>query len=239
MLIKTLAFVLHHFPCGERSIIVRMYTREVGLQSYLIPSARGKNSPLTPALMNPLQGLELIAYNHNDDRLERIKETARINKVDVIHQHPIKTTIAQFMAEVILRSTQDHEPNSELFDFISHAAEQLENPVNDLANLPLFFTLKLTEYLGFYPHALSGGCVLDLREGAFSVGIPHHPDFAKEQDSKAILEVLGKPWTQCQRTPLTSETRLAGLKTLEKYYRIHLNERLGFKSLDVLHMVLS
>ena len=239
MLIKTPAFVLHHFPYGERSIIVRMYTREAGLQSYLIPSARSKKSPLPLALMHPLQSLDLVAYHHNDDRLERIKETHRTNRAESIHNHPIKTSIAQYMAEVLLRTTADQEANSEIFDFIQDAAKALETPAKNLANLPLYFTLKLTEYLGFYPHALSGGCVLDLREGSFGPGIPHHPDYAPESDGEALLKVLGKTWPECQDIPLSADRRMSGLKTLEKYYKIHLNERLSFKSLDVLHLVLS
>lgn len=239
MLAKTPAIVLHHFPYGERSVIIRMYTREFGLQSYLIPSARSKNSPITPALMHPLQGLDLVAYQHHDDRLERIKEAHRTNRIEQIHQNPIKSAIAQYMAEVILRSSPDQEPIPELFDFVLSCIASLDGSSNEIANLPIYFTLKLTEYYGFYPFALAGGCVFDLREGSIGPDIPHHPDFAQNEDCSALIKMINEDWTTVKNMSLGADLRIKNLKTLEKYYRIHIKESLAFKSLDVLHMVLS
>ena len=239
MLIKTPALVLHHFPFGERSAIVRMYTRDFGLQSYLIPSPRSKKSPVSMGHLLPLQELDLVAYHRLEERLERIKEAQRLNKIETAHGHPVKTAIAQFMAEVVLRVSKDQEPHPELYAFISASVGLLNLPTNELSNLPLFFALRLTEYLGYYPHGAANGNVFDLREGAFQDRRPSHPDFAESKGVEAIGALLNKPWDEVQGIAMNSEARYKGLQVLELYHRNHLNEQVQFKSLEILHVLLS
>ncbi len=240
MLLKTPALVLHRFPYGERSIIVRMYTREAGLQSYFIPSVRSKKTPLSPALMLPLQELELVACHYEQEkRLGRLKEARCINRIEQAHAHPVTTSIAQFIAEVLLRIGKDQEPHPGLYEFTRQCIEHLHGPIQELGNLPLYFTLKLTEFLGFYPSALTGGKILDLRAGVFLSEKPDHPDFADERTGQSLMSLLSLGWTEAKDQPLNSGERLAALKTLESYFRIHLDDFVVFKSLDVLHTVLS
>ncbi|QTN38198.1 DNA repair protein RecO [Cryomorphaceae bacterium] len=239
MLVKTPALVLHHFPYGERSTIVRMYTKDFGLQSYLIPSPRSKKSPISMGHLLPLQELGLVAYHHREERLERIKEVQRVNKIETAHEHPVKTAIAQFMAEVVLRVCKDQEPHPELYAFISASVGLLDLPTNELGNLPLFFALRLTEYLGYYPHGMANGKVFDLREGVFQDHRPSHPDFADSQGVAAVGALLNKSWEEAQAVQMSSDLRYQGLQVLELYHRNHLNEQIQFKSLEILHVLLS
>ena len=119
MLTKTPGIVLHHFPYGERSVILQIYTRELGLQSYLVPSIKSKSSPIQSAFLSPLQELDLVVSFKNKGGLERIKEAGRRGAVSSLHLDPYKSCISMNFAEIILRITPPHEPQPDLFDFLS------------------------------------------------------------------------------------------------------------------------
>jgi len=239
MLTKTPGIVLHHFPYGERSVILKIYTRELGLQSYLVPSIKSKSSPIQAAFISPLQELDLVVYFKNKGGLERIKEAGRRGAVSSLHLDPYKSCISMYFAEIILRSTPSDEPHPELFDFLSEVISMLNQSPDSYSNLPIYLALNLSSYLGFYPNALPGGCVLDLREGTFQTNTPIHPDFIQEPTSLLLLQFLNQPWSTAARIPLNGDQRFALLKALEQYYRIHISEFAALKSLDVLHSVLS
>jgi DNA repair protein RecO (recombination protein O) len=239
MLTKTAGLILHHFPYGDRSVILKIYTRELGLQSLLIPSIKSKSSPIAPSLLSPLQELDLVLYYKNKGGLERLKEAVKKGDSSQIRLDPFKACIAVYIAELVMRSATADEPHPELYDFISEVVSVLEQSPSSYTNLPIYTALNLSSFLGFYPHALPGGSILDLREGHFVNRTPVHPDFIPETTSLPLLQFLNQPWSVCSRIPLQGDQRFAILKALEQYYRIHLSEFAALKSLDVLHSVLS
>ena len=239
MLTKTEALILHHFPYGDRSVILKVYTRELGLQSILIPSIKSKSSPISSALLSPLQELDLVLYYKNKGGLERLKEAVKKTDASNVRSDPFKSCIAMYIAELVMRSATADEPHPELYDFLSEVVSVLDQSPNSFTNLPIYTALNLSSYLGFYPHALPGGSILDLREGHFVNITPVHPDFIPENTALLLLQFLNQPWSQCSRIPLQGDQRFAILKALEQYYRIHLSEFAALKSLDVLHSVLS
>ncbi len=60
MIAKTQGVVFHQIKYSETSLIVKIYTRDFGLQSYLIKGARSKKSKFSPALLQHLSLLEIM-----------------------------------------------------------------------------------------------------------------------------------------------------------------------------------
>lgn len=60
MLVKTRGIVLNFIKFRETSIIVRMYTEQLGLQSYIINSVRKKAPGSRMALFQPFTLLDLV-----------------------------------------------------------------------------------------------------------------------------------------------------------------------------------
>ena len=62
MLVKTRGIVLSYLKYRETSVIVRIYTEQLGLQSYVVNGVRKAKPPGRIALFQPFTLLELVAY---------------------------------------------------------------------------------------------------------------------------------------------------------------------------------
>ena len=104
MLKITSGIVLSHIKYKDTSIIVRIFTRELGLKAYLVNGVRslGKGSKI--ALYQPLTLLDLVVYDKENSGLQRISE-AKINTPQrLIPFDMARTSLALFATEVISRS---------------------------------------------------------------------------------------------------------------------------------------
>jgi len=63
MLIKTRGIVLQQFKYLDSSLIVKIYTEELGLQSYMVKGSRSKKSTQKPAYFQPLSLIDLVVYH--------------------------------------------------------------------------------------------------------------------------------------------------------------------------------
>ena len=59
---KTQGFVLQSIRYGETSLVVRMYTLNNGLQSYMVKGVRGKASHHRAALFQPMSFLSFVQF---------------------------------------------------------------------------------------------------------------------------------------------------------------------------------
>ena len=74
MLHKTKGIVIGYIPYRESSIIVKLYTENFGIQSYIengVRSAKGKNKI---ALFQPMTLLDVVVYHNDKKDLHRISE---------------------------------------------------------------------------------------------------------------------------------------------------------------------
>ena len=104
MLKKTAGIVLSHIKYKDSSIIVRIFTRELGLKGYLVNGVRslGKGSKI--ALYQPLTLLDLVVYDKENSGLQRISEAKIKHPQRLIPFDMIRTSLALFSTEVISRS---------------------------------------------------------------------------------------------------------------------------------------
>src|SRR5699024_3459856 len=110
-----------------------------------------KKGRVKAAMFQPFSLLELIARHRNSGRLEYIKE-AKITAINPsIRSEMQKTSMAIFLSEVIQNAVQEEEQNKALFEFLETSIQWLETNA-EIANFHLFFLVKLTKYLGIYPH---------------------------------------------------------------------------------------
>ncbi|MBR4176526.1 MAG: recombination protein O N-terminal domain-containing protein, partial [Bacteroidales bacterium] len=74
MILTTQGLVLHTTKYGETSIIAKVFTRELGLCSYIIKGIRSSSGRTKQNLMQPLSHLEMTVYNNPKKQLQYIKE---------------------------------------------------------------------------------------------------------------------------------------------------------------------
>src|ERR1035438_8959731 len=101
MISKTRCIVLNYFKYSENSIIVKIYTEDFGLQSFLIRSAKSKKSKIKTGIFQPLTLLDIIINQNKKSRLHTIKEITGCYQLQEISRDIKKSSIVIFIAEII------------------------------------------------------------------------------------------------------------------------------------------
>ncbi|GAA4312693.1 DNA repair protein RecO [Nibribacter koreensis] len=149
MLIKTRGIVLNFIKFKESSIIVRIYTEELGLQSYIVNSVRKKGSASRIALFQPFTLLDMVVYPSAKGGLTRISEYKCSHPFSSVPYDIRKSSILMFLSEMVARTVKEEEENRPLFEFLHEAIIAFDEAPAGFENFHLAFLLQLAGYLGF------------------------------------------------------------------------------------------
>lgn len=237
MLAKSLAIVIGSVKYGDSSVILKTFSRNFGLISFIAGGVRGKKGGMKSAIMLPLNQGELVFYEKGKGNLRRLKEFSSPRVYTEMYFHPIKNCLAMFLAEVLSHVLKEEEPEPLLFDFLSESLFQLDNQQSDLANFHLSFLYNLSRFLGFQAETGTGP-YFDLQNGVYLQQEPLHHYYLR---GKAL-----ENWSELSKTAnegklikgINSQERADLLKSLLSYFRLHINDFGELKSLEVLQTIL-
>ncbi len=171
MLFKTEGIVLHTVRYGETSVVVRIFTELFGVESYLVNGVRTSGRKQGRAnLLRPAHILEMVVYHRDHKNLQRISDFRSAYLYQHLYSNMVKNAIALYVSELLYRSLTEPEPNPELFYFAKEVLQWMDRQqAPQLGLLPLYFTLRTAELLGFkifgsYREAMP---FVDLKEGRF------------------------------------------------------------------------
>ena len=232
--------VLQSIRYGDTSLIVKVFTRSLGLRSYMVKGAFNRNSKSRAALF---QNLYLINYvevgKPNKSSLGYMKDVQLATVYQSIPFVMSKSAILMYVSELLSKTITEQEQNEPLYDFITQSLLWLDLVHQDYANFPLFFTLELTRHLGFYPkpNHESGYC-FDMMEGSFSHDYPLHPYYFDAEDAQLLSLLLNAGIDETCRIPLHVSQRRSLLDGLIVFMRLHAPVMNDFHSHEVLKTVL-
>ena len=229
MLKKTAGIVLSHIKYQDSSIIVRIFTRELGLKGYLVNGVRSMGKGSKIALYQPLTLLDLVVYDKENSGLQRISEAKIKHPQRLIPFDMTRTSLALFSTEVISRSILEGYQNEELFDFLEESITKLDSPETNVAHFPLVFLLENARHLGFAP---------ELGEG-FLVESIHHP-FSQEEIQLVLpylKDLLEHTYHSSTTLPLSLRRKL--LDHLVEFHAQHLAHPQPLKSLPIIRQLIS
>jgi DNA repair protein RecO (recombination protein O) len=236
---KTRGIVLHCIKYSETSVIAKIYTDKFGLLSFIVKGVRSSKSKAKASLMQPLTLLDMeIAYRENRG-LQFIKEFRRDYNYESLPFDTLKSTIALFVLEVIVKSIHEHEPNDEMFEFLCAVLQQLDKTEKVSADFHLLFMLHFSRYLGFAPHDnySETNCYFEMQEGIFTDSLSGSSTLLDKNSAEHIYRLLCTSLYSSQSSPLLRNERKQTLGNLIKYYQLHL-ENFQLKSPEVLEAVL-
>jgi len=242
MLVGTRGVVLKCTKYSESSVVMQIFTEELGLQSYLINGIRKSKSRYSPAVMQPLQLLELVVYNREGAGIQRVAEIRNSPPYQDIPFNTLKSTLILFLTEVMYKSVRQGHRDPELFQFLYAMLLELDLRRAGLADYHIDFMLRLAGQLGIYPslpdsaHLLREG-YFDLKNGDFCLAKPLHPAFAEPDVScelgRALLSVQeGSVFESSSRA-----SRKALMALMLEYYAWHIDGFGAVRSWDVLEDV--
>lgn len=232
--------VLQQLRYGDSSLIVKVFTEEHGLVSFMVKGAFGKHSRFKPAFFQPLTLITLESRIKAGRDLQFMTELAVDVPFQSLHQHVQKNAIVIFISELLNKTVVEASPNPPLFEFVHHSLQWLDLQAGKFADFHLYFMVELSRFLGFYPSTQHyvPGTVFDLMDGQFTVP---HPSVFHAVDA----EISPLFWRLCKLQPDELHTLNIGLDErrqllnhLITYYRLHLPGFKGMHSHEVLAVVL-
>lgn len=222
MLHKTKGIVLHNLKYGDSSIIVQIYTREFGRQSYLVNGVRSKKSKIHYNNFQPLTLLDLQVDHKSTRDLQRIRELHISHPFHHIHTNVVKNTIALFVGEVLYRVLTDVESNYALFEYLESAIQVLDYCETGCTNFHLIFLVQFTRFIGIFPE---NNAELD--------------HYQPENTSVALHDLVDVKLKNLHQLKLGKSERNQLIKALIDYYYYHLEGMGKISSLEVLQEVFS
>ncbi|MCE3279727.1 MAG: repair protein RecO [Bacteroidetes bacterium] len=236
MLQKTSGIVLHTVKYSETSLIVKIYTRSFGLQSYIISGVRNKKSRNKASLFQPLTIVDIEVSGNEKSALQRITEINLNQPYSHLPYDVIKSSIGMFINEMILHSFKEPHPDEDLFLFVKNSLLILDLSSGTCANFHLGFLIQLSRFLGFSPHGEfnSNSSVFDLQEGKFVNYIPHHPHYLTASLSEILYKLIMMTYEEMEHVKISKAERKLLLNALVQFFQLHISSFGMIKSVDIL-----
>jgi DNA repair protein RecO (recombination protein O) len=241
MLINSTGIILRSVKYSETSLILDIYTRAFGLKTYIVNGARKKNSALGAALLQVSNIVEIVAYNKENTKINRIKEV-RISKVFSKLSFDIQRfSVALLILEILNKSVKDIVANEKLFDFVENILLFIDQNDVPPKNLHISALCEISKFLGFAPenNYAEKTCFFDLREGKFTEYKPLHNDFIEEPVSKYLHTILTNDFLQVEQMYFPRNFKHQLLEKLILYYKIHLTNFGMIKTYEVFKNIFS
>ncbi len=221
-LFKTHGIALKLVKYRETSIIVKVYTEQFGMKSYVVNgvrSSKGKSNKI--ALYQPLTLLDMVVYNHEARDINRISEAKILYPYQSVPFEVMKSSVAIFLTEVLVKALHTEEANPDLFGFLKQQLLGWDQGAIPAENFHLRFLLALSERLGF--------------------GVQSEDDFFHELDRHMEIEPETRQAMhqlivshEVDSLKLNGRTRAKLAELLVAFFHLHLENFGSIQSLSVL-----
>jgi DNA repair protein RecO (recombination protein O) len=238
MQLKTKAIVISNVKFGEADLIVKCFTLEKGVVSFMLKGIRkSKKGRMRVSLFQQLTLLEIEATYKENKNLQYLKEVKIDHPLQTLHTDIFKSTIVMFLAEVLKSSIQEEEKNESLFQFLKESLIYLDQ-VDSIKNFHLHFIVKLTSFLGFSPDQSSTDFpYFDMLNGVFQ--LKEYNTYSFNNTNSVLLKELIKleNYGGAENLKLNQERRKSFLDFMMLYYELQLQGFRKPKSLEVLQQL--
>ena len=151
MLSKNNSIVLSKIKYRDYDLIVKCYTEQRGIVSYILRGAlKSKKGQTKTVYFQPLSLLQIEESYKPNQSLHSIREVKLNYVYKSLHSNIYKSSIVLFLSEILSNVLKEEEKNEDLFNYIETALQYLDSE-DQFSNFHLLFLLKLTRYLGFQP----------------------------------------------------------------------------------------
>lgn len=234
--IKTKAVVLKIIKYNDRSNIVDIYTDKFGRCAALVGISRSPRAKIKSNLFQPLSLLDLNLSKTNKSALFRIKDVKANYVFQSIPFHPVKASMAFYIAEFLGYALKDEEPNLPLFAYLENSLLWFDESSASYANFHLVFLIRLSLFLGVYPNYEDYhiGDYFDLLNASFTSSKPFHSSFLSSAESAAILNLMRMNYDTMHVFKFSRQDRNRILTILNEFYKIHIPNFPDLKTIAIL-----
>jgi len=234
---KTQAIVLKTTKYTDNSLIVKLFTKDEGLKSYIVGVSKKGNRVAT------FQGLNIIhleSTQHGNNKLARIKSAQIDIPYRTIHSNWIKGSVIQFLNELLYQCIKEETANVDLYEFIESHLLYFDEVNSFEPNFHLYFMIKMSRYLGFYPQgSWKEGVKFNLVEGNYQPTKSTSTEILESTLSEAFYKLSISDITELSQVVISSKNRRELLKSILFYFKIHQDGFSDLKSQEILETVFS
>ena len=232
------AIALGSVRYGDSSLIVACYTRQYGLQSYMLKGilSAKRNKKLSKSFFEPLTLLEFEAKRNQDHKLGYLQQVHLLYPYTSIPFDLRKKAVVFFLAEIFHQVVKEEqqEANPSLFDFIQKRMLWLDE--NDTIGLfHLKTVLDLTLFMGFDPNMSDREApYFDLESGCMSRYRPK-ANFIEGRLKNLWVDILGMKFDTVAEIKVSRKEKAGLLEYAIKYFKLHLQQFKSPKSTEILN----
>ena len=235
MLLSTPGLVLHTTPYAESSVVAKVFTRQLGVCSYLVKGVRSRAGRMKQNLFTPLCSLDMVVYDSHKGELNYIKELAP--RHPAYAPDPVGNALRFFMTEVLYKALREDEPMPELWDYVEAVSGEWTGESGQRKDFPIVFLLRVSHFLGIGPldNYSAREPLFDLQEGRY-VSVPTETSL-----SPLLSSMLHDYLSMCQGIDASTyqlSDRRSLIDALIAYYQLHLSGFHRFSSHEILHTIL-
>lgn len=233
MIVKTKAIVFSAIKYSEADFIACCYTESDGIKTYLLRNIlKSRKSGLKASYFQPLTQLDIIANHKNKGTLEYIREAKIAIPYSTLHTNIVKSSLVLFLAEMCKNCIREEETNIWLFNFLEESLLWLDQN-DEVANFHIYFLLRLSHFLGFYPDATNiEDKFFNIQEGNFQKS--KNTEYCLEGETVDSMKLFfNSSLYNMGSIKLSKSVRSNLLELLLTYYSFHIQGYQRPKSLAV------
>ena len=236
MIRVTKGLVLRTIKYSETSVIAKVFTREMGVCSYMVKGVRTQKGKIKQNLLQPLSYLDMCVYDSPKTSINYIKEMQVAEQFVNLREDSVKVTLVFFMTEVLYKTLNEGEVMPMVFDYVVEQLRGIDDGRIKVSYQPLLFMLQMSTFLGIEPlnNYSVGEPLFNLREGRF-VGTKID-DYLLDNSESLAMHYLLAAYHGTSQVPKVSMS--GALHMMIDYYGLHLPEFRNFKSHEILHTLL-
>ena len=237
MLSTTKAIVLSKLRYGDNDLIIKCYTQQHGIVSYVLKNVlKRKKGNTKVAYFQLLSQLDLVVFHKINRSLQNINDVKLNHVYSSLHTNVLKGAIVMFLSEVLSNTLQEEEQNETLYSYLETTLLWLDTQ-SEYANFHLLFLLNLTKHLGFYPDKSNIEFqYFNLNSGKFEK--EKSDNYSIHGENLTLLkQLLGITFDALVSVKINSKQRQSFLSILLLYFELHLGSFKKPKSLQILNQV--
>lgn len=244
MLSQSIGIVLKTIKYGETSLIVQLFSEQLGLHSYMLKGIRKtKSATATANLFYPGSILQLQLEHKPQRHLQVIKEFQCAYIYQELQSDIAKHALLIYAVELLLKTLPEQETMDLLFQYTHQQFIAIDQKsLTELLYFPLYFTITCGQFLGYnILGAYSTNTPFaDPIQGSFSATAPNIEPYLTHEESCLLNQLI----LQCNNASsinlnIDKHTRNKLLDWYLIFLKSHHTSVGQMKSLPVLRSILS
>ena len=236
MQIKTRGIVLHKTKYSENSVIVNIFTREAGVQSFIVKGAYSKQRRGTMALLENLSMVEVV-YDDKGQNIKYFKEVSLHHSYQLIPFDLVRRTIFIFYNELIYKILREYRSDTSLYDFVENALLELDDEKARLSDIHLRFMVQFAHEMGIFPatNYSDYNSIFSIDESCFVHEYFEYPNFLSREASAYLWQLMNEEDVSVLPHKVIRNELMYGLL---RYFEEH-NSQIGkIESVEILSQLL-